>query len=146
MFRTLFLVLAFSLAASACEETGDSEPTATAEVEGTEAAASSATPLAATATPPPSPTPIAPTATPFPSETSTEVPCHPSYQGACLDPNASDYDCAGGSGNGPLYTGPVTVVVSFSHGPMIRQRVGRKQLFLGKHCPEIVSNTPARGS
>jgi hypothetical protein len=21
-----------------------------------------------------------------------------------------DYDCAGGSGNGPLYTGPVTVV------------------------------------
>jgi endonuclease YncB( thermonuclease family) len=36
--------------------------------------------------------------------------CHPSYQGACLDPNASDYDCAGGSGNGPLYTGPVRVV------------------------------------
>jgi hypothetical protein len=36
--------------------------------------------------------------------------CHPSYQGACLDPNASDYDCAGGSGNGPYYTGPVRVV------------------------------------
>lgn len=36
--------------------------------------------------------------------------CHPSYAGACLDPNASDYDCAGGSGNGPLYTGPVQVV------------------------------------
>ncbi|MDZ4278130.1 MAG: hypothetical protein U1B78_03210 [Dehalococcoidia bacterium] len=36
--------------------------------------------------------------------------CHPSYVGACLDPNASDYDCAGGSGNGPLYTGPVQVV------------------------------------
>jgi hypothetical protein len=36
--------------------------------------------------------------------------CHPSYRGACLDPNAPDYDCAGGSGNGPLYTGPVTVV------------------------------------
>jgi endonuclease YncB( thermonuclease family) len=36
--------------------------------------------------------------------------CHPSYKGACLDPNASDYDCAGGSGNGPKYTGPVTVV------------------------------------
>jgi endonuclease YncB( thermonuclease family) len=36
--------------------------------------------------------------------------CHPSYVGACLDPNASDYDCAGGSGNGPKYTGPVRVV------------------------------------
>lgn len=36
--------------------------------------------------------------------------CHPSYRGACLDANASDYDCAGGSGNGPLYTGRVEVV------------------------------------
>jgi hypothetical protein len=36
--------------------------------------------------------------------------CHPSYQGACLDPNASDYDCEGGSGDGPEYTGPVQVV------------------------------------
>jgi hypothetical protein len=36
--------------------------------------------------------------------------CHPSYTGACLDPNASDYDCAGGSGDGPKYTGYVNVV------------------------------------
>jgi hypothetical protein len=36
--------------------------------------------------------------------------CHPSYTGACLDPNASDYDCLGGSGNGPKYTGRVRVV------------------------------------
>jgi hypothetical protein len=36
--------------------------------------------------------------------------CHPSYEDACLDPNASDYDCAGGSGDGPKYTGTVTVV------------------------------------
>lgn len=35
--------------------------------------------------------------------------CHPSYSG-CLEPNASDYDCAGGSGNGPYYTGPVRVL------------------------------------
>jgi hypothetical protein len=34
--------------------------------------------------------------------------CHPSYSG-CLNPSASDYDCAGGSGNGPYYTGPVQV-------------------------------------
>ena len=36
--------------------------------------------------------------------------CHPSYEGACLDPNAEDYDCIGGSGDGPLYTGRVSVV------------------------------------
>jgi resuscitation-promoting factor RpfB len=36
--------------------------------------------------------------------------CHPSYTGACLDPSASDYDCAGGSGDGPKYTGFVRVV------------------------------------
>jgi hypothetical protein len=36
--------------------------------------------------------------------------CHPSYKGACLDPRASDYDCIGGSGNGPRYTGRVRVV------------------------------------
>jgi hypothetical protein len=36
--------------------------------------------------------------------------CHSSYEGACLDPNASDYDCEGGSGDGPMYTGTVTVV------------------------------------
>ena len=36
--------------------------------------------------------------------------CDPSYKGACLNPAASDYDCAGGSGNGPYYTGPVRVV------------------------------------
>jgi hypothetical protein len=34
--------------------------------------------------------------------------CHPNYD-PCLDPNASDYDCAGGLGDGPKYTGPVTV-------------------------------------
>jgi hypothetical protein len=36
--------------------------------------------------------------------------CDPNYEGACLDPTSSDYDCDGGSGNGPDYTGEVTVV------------------------------------
>lgn len=36
--------------------------------------------------------------------------CDPNYEGACLNPNSSDYDCEGGSGNGPDYTGPVRVV------------------------------------
>ena len=35
--------------------------------------------------------------------------CHPSYS-PCLNPNASDYDCRGGSGNGPFYTGTVQVI------------------------------------
>lgn len=29
--------------------------------------------------------------------------CHKSYKGACLKRNASDYDCASGSGDGPYY-------------------------------------------
>lgn len=35
--------------------------------------------------------------------------CNPNYSG-CLKPDASDYDCAGGSGNGPYYTGKVQVL------------------------------------
>jgi hypothetical protein len=38
--------------------------------------------------------------------------CDPNYEGARLDPNASDYDCSGGSGDGPKYTGRVNVVGS----------------------------------
>lgn len=36
--------------------------------------------------------------------------CHPSYKGKCLKINAGDYDCIGGSGDGPNYTGRVRVV------------------------------------
>ena len=36
--------------------------------------------------------------------------CDPNYEGACLRPDVSDYDCAGGSGDGPYYTGLVYVV------------------------------------
>lgn len=43
-------------------------------------------------------------------ETKPQSECHPSYSDACLNPNASDYDCAGGSGNGPYYTGRVRVI------------------------------------
>ncbi len=39
--------------------------------------------------------------------------CDKNYSGRCLRPNVSDYDCAGGSGNGPYYVrGPVYVVGS----------------------------------
>jgi len=50
------------------------------------------------------------------SEEATASECDPNYAGACLDPNAVDYDCAGGSGDGPEYTGPVTVVGSDHYG------------------------------
>ncbi|MFA6587560.1 MAG: hypothetical protein WCT08_00655 [Patescibacteria group bacterium] len=44
-----------------------------------------------------------------PNETSSSTSdCHPSYS-ECLKADASDYDCAGGSGNGPFYTGRVKV-------------------------------------
>ena len=43
-----------------------------------------------------------------PEEESSE--CDPNYTGACLDPNAYDYDCEGGSGDGPDYAGTVAVV------------------------------------
>jgi len=37
--------------------------------------------------------------------------CDPNYKGRCLRPHVSDYDCAGGSGNGPYYvSGPFRVV------------------------------------
>jgi hypothetical protein len=36
--------------------------------------------------------------------------CDPNYAGECLDPNAYDYDCEGGEGDGPDYTGYVEVV------------------------------------
>jgi len=42
----------------------------------------------------------------IPPSTQSET-CTPGYS-PCLPP-ASDYDCAGGSGNGPAYTGPVRV-------------------------------------
>lgn len=45
--------------------------------------------------------------TPAPS---SQPKCDPNYKGACLDPNSPDYDCVGGSGDGPDYTGEVRVV------------------------------------
>lgn len=64
--------------------------------------------LVATATPTPTPTPT-PTATPS-SAATPERSCDPNYAGACLKPDSPDYDCAGGSGDGPDYTGEVRVV------------------------------------
>jgi hypothetical protein len=45
---------------------------------------------------------------PAPTQPKASSDCHPGYSG-CLKTNAGDYDCRGGSGNGPNYTGPVSV-------------------------------------
>jgi hypothetical protein len=45
-----------------------------------------------------------------------EQNCDSNYKGECLDPDALDYDCAGGSGDGPEYAGPVEVVGSDPYG------------------------------
>ncbi|HEV7758439.1 MAG TPA: hypothetical protein VGO78_05605 [Acidimicrobiales bacterium] len=62
-----------------------------------------------TTAPPPPPPPPPPPAPAPPSN------CNPNYSG-CV-PNASDVDCAGGSGNGPAYvSGPVQVIGSDPYG------------------------------
>lgn len=48
-----------------------------------------------------------------PAHTAKHHHCDQNYSGRCLRPNVSDYDCAGGSGNGPYYvSGPFRVVGS----------------------------------
>jgi micrococcal nuclease len=64
-------------------------------------------------TPPPTPvpTPVPFVAPPPPPPPPAPANCHASYAGACLTPGIGDYDCAGGSGNGPNYvSGPVQVI------------------------------------
>jgi hypothetical protein len=52
-----------------------------------------------------------PSPQPHPSEQTSSTSCDPSYAGACLDPNSPDYDCEGGTGDGPDYVaGPIEVV------------------------------------
>ena len=71
-----------------------------------------ASPVIEEPTPQPQKTYVAPTPKPAGKPEPTPAPqqnCHPSYSG-CLKADASDYDCAGGSGNGPYYTNKVRVL------------------------------------
>lgn len=54
----------------------------------------------------------APAPEPEPEAEQAGSGCDPNYSGACLDPNSPDYDCEGGSGDGPDYVGIVQVVGS----------------------------------
>lgn len=58
--------------------------------------------------------PVVSPATSATSAESSPTDCAPGYS-PCLPP-ASDYDCAGGSGDGPKYTGRVTVTGSDPYG------------------------------
>jgi hypothetical protein len=114
--RATALVSAFGLAmgAVAC---GDGGGVSTAQVVPSTTSAPSTTPTVAptttTTATPTTTTTAAPrrtttTAATRPTTTTTvaavTATCHPSYSGACLPPDASDVDCAGGNGNGPEYT------------------------------------------
>lgn len=57
--------------------------------------------------PPPVVTPPPPAPTPPTTQSSS---CDPNYTGCVPNVYPSDVDCAGGSGNGPYYTGPVQVI------------------------------------
>ncbi|MEK7156885.1 MAG: hypothetical protein AAB790_03735 [Patescibacteria group bacterium] len=58
---------------------------------------------------PVAPKAVAPKPTPAPKPAVRVQNCNSNYSG-CLRVNAGDYDCAGGSGNGPNYTGAVRVI------------------------------------
>jgi hypothetical protein len=45
------------------------------------------------------------------TSTALKSKCHPSYKGACLKVGVGDYDCGGGSGNGPNYVWKTVRVV-----------------------------------
>jgi micrococcal nuclease len=82
----------------------------------------------------PAPTPIAtpkPTPKPTPKRTPKPTPkpkparnCHPSYVGQCLKVGIGDYDCAGGSGNGPNYVYGIVEVVGYDEFDLDRDGDG----------------------
>jgi hypothetical protein len=118
-------LLAFLLVASGCGEAPDTSqqaaPTAsTAVVTTTELTATTVTPTptgaSATTKAPTTTRRIVAAAPPTtkrrpPATTRSQRTCDPSYPDACLRVGIGDYDCAGGSGNGPNYVeGPIRVV------------------------------------
>ncbi|HZD73975.1 MAG TPA: hypothetical protein VE776_08860 [Actinomycetota bacterium] len=120
-----FLVLGIILAGCGDGERTDAPATTAAVVVTTAPPTELATTTAAPATSPPTtrrattttrkPTPTThrrPPTTRKPPQT-TSAParnCDPAYPDACLHDGIGDYDCAGGSGNGPNYVeGPITV-------------------------------------
>ncbi|HZD68416.1 MAG TPA: hypothetical protein VFA45_05725 [Actinomycetes bacterium] len=102
-------------AATAVRQTDPPATTAVATTPPTTAAPATSPPTtrrATSTTRKPTPTTRRPPTTRKPPQT-TSAPtrnCDPAYPDACLHDGIGDYDCAGGSGNGPNYVeGPITV-------------------------------------
>jgi len=70
-------------------------------------------PATASLQPPTSNPTLVPTVQVPPTPVPTVDNCHPSYVGACLIVGIGDYDCAGGSGNGPNYVYESVRVVGY---------------------------------
>ena len=133
MLRSLFLVMLFVglILAAACGGGEDraETPTAVPSAEATEeptlstpTAGPSATPRPADPTstavaPEPTVPPLPTTSVPPPVPTEPPPPnCDPSYPDVCIPVGAADYDCAGGTGNGPNYIqGPIRVLPPDPH-------------------------------
>lgn len=123
--RAAFVLSALILALAACAaETGTDASNSDSAASSADDAAAAYTPVAPAYTPPvevptpevvdtPAPKPVvkkatttrttSTTTTKKKASSSSTSSCDPNYKGACLKPNVSDYDCAGGSGNGPYY-------------------------------------------
>lgn len=114
MKNILLLMVGVSLIGAGCAPISDTTSSVVntpivqeSQVEETSAPETKITPLVdkqETAQPKPTPT----KATPAPEPKKTSSSCDPNYSG-CV-PIASDVDCAGGTGNGPAYTGRTTVI------------------------------------
>jgi hypothetical protein len=87
------------------------EPTVTSTTIAATTSTTVAQTIAPVTTTPAPATTKAPVTTRATAPPATDPPsnCDPNYSG-CLNPNSPDYDCVGGSGNGPDYTGTVQVL------------------------------------
>lgn len=101
--REASLAVADLSATSEQQTTAEQTTTTERQVTTTTAAPTTTAPPTTTVYVPPPTQPLAP-----------QGGCHPSYD-PCV-PYASDVDCEGGSGNGPAYTGTVSVVGPDEYG------------------------------
>ena len=104
--RLLATLATVGLALTACGTDSSSESNNDRTTTTSSTTTTTTTSTTTTTVPPPPPT-----TAPAPPPTTAPPPpprCDPNYSG-CV-PIASDVDCAGGSGDGPAYTGPVQII------------------------------------
>jgi hypothetical protein len=67
---------------------------------------------------------VTPRQKPTPEPEPQPANCDPSYEGECLNPDSPDYDCAGGSGDGPDYVQGSVEVIGDDHFDLDRDGDG----------------------